>query len=154
MNYPHIFTALLIALTITGCGKHKEREMDVEQKMTEIHDNQHLEDKEAADYFLTIPVFEPSKLANEEIITGADNHLIVRTYLINGVKLRDVFDFYKDELSQSDWKIDEGNTETEPHYTLYASDGKRNVKIGMDGKDYEEAKYYITMTVRKGGIRE
>lgn len=140
---------LVLILVIAGCGNKKDREMDVEQTMTEIHDDQQLQDKEADDYFMDIPIFEPSSLANEEIVTGADNHLIIRTYLINGVKLKDVYDFYNKQLSEAGWRIEKDQPFTDGNLVVYASSKKRELKIGMDGDDDGEGKYYITMTIRK-----
>lgn len=144
---------LVMLMSVTflfSCGDNKnDGKIDMEEEIVELHQKQMLTEQERNDYFITIPVFKPSTLVNDEIADLDGNFFLTRTYLAEKVKLADIFDFYKKELPKSGWRIDDERTKTEPNIEIRATDGSIYLTVGMDGVDGAETKFYQAIKVPK-----
>lgn len=150
MKKIYCLAGIMGMLIFSGCGNDKkDRAIDLNEEVQEVHDKQPPLDYQGEEYFVEIPEFKPSEMVNHEISTGENNYLFVRTYLINKTKLADVFNFYKTELENAGWKIDENRTVSAPDYEIYANDGQKELNIGMDGNEEGEGKFFLAMVVPK-----
>lgn len=140
---------LSLIFFVSSCGDtKKDRAIDVDEKSEELYIKEPLEDKEVVDRFIGIPVFESGNLVDEEISDGDDLDLVVRTYQVQNAKPDAIFEFYKNKLPESGWKIDESRT-SKSDYAIFSIKENKQLNVGIEKDEAGEIKFFLTMVMPK-----